>query len=555
LMEVAVTNARLTLEHHLADRREFRPQAEVEVLRALSHGFGSAEDRPSALSGTIRWVGEALAMSVRGVHIFLASRDGVLRGAASSGLSHGPPARRAKARRRAFETKTAVREDIDDRPGWALAVLPLVSRGHGMGVVEVTAPARTLDERWDTLVAVVSEAAIVLRNVELRGKLQREATAEAERAAFMTDLIRADSRESVARCIVRFASRRFRAPAAAWLRRGDGQLHVLVATRGLRGDRLVGLRSLMESFPPWETLPVEERDRLRSQFASAAGVTAASSLIVGDLVVLIGEQSDQVDAFIAAKAPLLADVLDRLATVAWAERRNEQLDRSLALTAHELRAPVLVAQAAIDQYLRSASPAGSADGNGSGSELLRRSSQELGELSGDVQALLEWGVGHQVPQRRSVDIVKIVREAVVRGTLPADRYRVRLAAPPKLLVRGDRRGLRLAVANLVRNAVAYSPPGTPVDVVVEDGGEVAYVQVQDQGPGVPEEERPWIFDPFARGRAGAARSGNGLGLFLARRLVEGHEGRIWVDSNERGAKFTIELPRAAKWQTKPAPAS
>jgi signal transduction histidine kinase len=551
-MEVAVTNAR-SLEHHLADRREFRPRAETEVLLALAHSFGSAEDRSSALSWTIHWVREALATNVMGVQVCLAGRGGVLRGAASWGLGPDAQVRRSKARRRAFETGAAVREDLDDRPGWDLVVLPLVALGHGMGVVEVTAPALTLDERWATLVAVVSQAAIMLRNVEVRGQLEREARAQSERVSFMRDLIRADSRESVARCIVRFASRRFRAPASAWLRRSDGQVHILVATRGLRGSKLIGLQSLMGSFPPWESLPVEERDRLRSQFTSAAGVRSASSLIVGDLVVFIGEQSSLVDDFIAAKAPLLADVLDRLATVAWAERRNDQLDRSLALTAHELRAPVLVAQAAIDQYLRSASPAGTPNGNGF--DLLRRTSLELRELSGDVRALLEWGVGHRSVQRRSVDVVKIVREAVIRGTHPADRPRISIAAPPKLLVRGDRRRLRLAVANLVRNAVAYSPPATPVDVVVEDGQQFAYVHVQDQGPGVPEEERPWIFDPYARGRAGAARSGNGLGLFLARRLVEGHEGRIWVDSNGRGAKFTIELPRAVKWQTKPAPAS
>jgi signal transduction histidine kinase len=69
------------------------------------------------------------------------------------------------------------------------------------------------------------------------------------------------------------------------------------------------------------------------------------------------------------------------------------------------------------------------------------------------------------------------------------------------------------------------------------------VSVGDQGPGVPLAERGAIFDPFVRGGA-ASRAGNGsgLGLFITRRVVEAHGGRIWVDSDEEGATFHMLLP-------------
>jgi signal transduction histidine kinase len=82
-----------------------------------------------------------------------------------------------------------------------------------------------------------------------------------------------------------------------------------------------------------------------------------------------------------------------------------------------------------------------------------------------------------------------------------------------------------------------------VDVRVHRGA--ARVRVRDQGPGVPPSERESIFDPFMRGTAShLARTGNGLGLFIARRVMEAHGGRIWLTSNRSGAEFTIELPLA-----------
>jgi signal transduction histidine kinase len=124
------------------------------------------------------------------------------------------------------------------------------------------------------------------------------------------------------------------------------------------------------------------------------------------------------------------------------------------------------------------------------------------------------------------------RRVVVRGSKSAT-------------VLADGKHIRAAVANLIRNALEYSPYDRPVTVQVRQGQTSATLSVKDEGPGVPLAEREVIFDVLARGEAGrASRAGTGLGLFIARRVAEAHAGRIWVESTGSGSTFHLELPAA-----------
>jgi signal transduction histidine kinase len=115
----------------------------------------------------------------------------------------------------------------------------------------------------------------------------------------------------------------------------------------------------------------------------------------------------------------------------------------------------------------------------------------------------------------------------------------------RISVPGSPNHLRVAISNLIRNALYYSPPGEAVVVGIEQLSRSIRITVTDKGPGVPKGQHRSIFDPFVRGLGSTnPRSGRGLGLFIAKRVVEGHRGRIWTDTRERGAKFVIELPRA-----------
>ena len=123
---------------------------------------------------------------------------------------------------------------------------------------------------------------------------------------------------------------------------------------------------------------------------------------------------------------------------------------------------------------------------------------------------------------------------------------LRVEAPSDLPpVRMDRTRMAQALGNLLDNAVRHTPEGGVVLVLVEAVGESVRVSVEDTGEGVPEEELGQIFDRFYRVDPSRSRAtgGTGLGLTIARQLVEAHGGTIWAEGrSEGGSRFVFELP-------------
>jgi signal transduction histidine kinase len=116
-------------------------------------------------------------------------------------------------------------------------------------------------------------------------------------------------------------------------------------------------------------------------------------------------------------------------------------------------------------------------------------------------------------------------------------------APNCLTALADERLLRHIFANLLSNALKYSPPGSPIDFEVASEGADAIFVVRDRGIGIPEADREWLFEPFHRGRNIENRAGTGLGLTIVKRCVEVHGGRISVQSEiNQGTAFTVRLP-------------
>ena len=116
--------------------------------------------------------------------------------------------------------------------------------------------------------------------------------------------------------------------------------------------------------------------------------------------------------------------------------------------------------------------------------------------------------------------------------------------PGPIEVRGDRHMLSRAVANLVENAVKYTPAGGTVAIRVGTEGTTARLAVADDGPGIPAEERERVFDRFYRLEASRTTEGNGLGLSLARAVVRLHGGTITLGDNKPGLVATVTLPLA-----------
>ena len=236
---------------------------------------------------------------------------------------------------------------------------------------------------------------------------------------------------------------------------------------------------------------------------------------------------------------LLTDVIHHLDAVAWARRRDDDLEAALAMTAHELREPMLAAKAQIDSILYEG--ALGADHR----DRLRRSRKELEALVELAEAMLRWAATGETPPLRRTDLVALVRPLVTSANQDAGLQRVVLKAPETAVVRAARPHLRAAVANIVGNALAYSPAGAQVVVRIAARADVVSISVEDQGPGVDADDVRAIFDPFVRrGQTHRPRNGRGLGLYIARQIVEAHNGRIWLasGSGDGGAMFHIELP-------------
>ncbi len=109
----------------------------------------------------------------------------------------------------------------------------------------------------------------------------------------------------------------------------------------------------------------------------------------------------------------------------------------------------------------------------------------------------------------------------------------------------DPHQIQRVLVNLIENALKYSPADEEIRIQVSATPSEAVVRVIDHGPGVPDEERERIFEPFQRGSRGANAPGAGLGLAIARGFAEANGGRLTVESRSgQGATFVLSLPAA-----------
>jgi PAS domain S-box-containing protein len=143
-----------------------------------------------------------------------------------------------------------------------------------------------------------------------------------------------------------------------------------------------------------------------------------------------------------------------------------------------------------------------------------------------------------------VDLRQLLAELVERVGTPKDRKRVRLELPARIPpLTADPSQLERVLTNLITNALKYSPAAAPVMVRVVRQGREAVISVIDEGIGIAGEDLPHVFERHFRSKTGAAKAeGLGLGLYIARLIVEAHGGRIWVESEVgKGSTFSFSL--------------
>ena len=239
------------------------------------------------------------------------------------------------------------------------------------------------------------------------------------------------------------------------------------------------------------------------------------------------------------------------------EEKNVELEQAsvaktqiLSTVTHELNTPLTSIMCYVDRLLLGRENVGPLTGrqqryleavHGSADrlkalidDLLDTSRIESGTL---VLAHIEIGVREEIE-----DAIESMREHINEKDM-----RVVLDIPKNLRVLGDRLRFSQVMSNLLSNACKYSPKGATTTVTAKEYGGSVQIDVSDRGIGIPRADQPRLFTKFFRADSSSTRevSGTGLGLFIARRLVEAQEGEIWAESEEgKGSTFSFTLPSA-----------
>ena len=228
-----------------------------------------------------------------------------------------------------------------------------------------------------------------------------------------------------------------------------------------------------------------------------------------------------------------------------AEAANREKDQFLAMVSHELRTPLnaIIGWSAI----LTDRPEGSVE---RGLRVIRRNAQALLKLVEELLDAARLSADTPAIHNSSIDLAEVVRSSVDAVRPAADLKGVALRTSiPELLprMRGDPDRLQQVFLNVLSNGLKFTAAGGAIDLEARMIGGSASISIRDSGSGIAADELPHVFERFRQGADAMAGQGLGLGLTIARILVERHGGTIQIASSGvgRGTTCTIELPLAA----------
>jgi signal transduction histidine kinase len=268
----------------------------------------------------------------------------------------------------------------------------------------------------------------------------------------------------------------------------------------------------------------------------------AGRMAAGDLSARSNYQRPDEIGDLAAQFNLMANQLQENFTKMQAER--DSLRRFISDASHELRTPVtalknfmtlLQGPARQDQKIKS--------------EFLAESEAQVKQLewiTSNLLNLTRLDAGLEQLNLDQHDIATLMRKAVktISSQVKAKDITLVIKEPdPPFNLFCDAHRLELVLINLLDNALKFTEPGGEIVIGAKQSSEENYLWVSDTGIGIPEEEIPFIFDRFYRGRQ-PGKEGSGLGLAIAKSLVEAQKGKITVESTPgKGSRFILEFPK------------
>jgi two-component system, OmpR family, sensor histidine kinase KdpD len=251
--------------------------------------------------------------------------------------------------------------------------------------------------------------------------------------------------------------------------------------------------------------------------------------------------------FLPSLAALLAVDVERNrlqgeALEAEALRRSDALKTALLrAVSHDLRSPLTAILASADALVSSGLTLEPEDRLGL-AQTIRGEATRLDRVVGQLLDLSRLEAGAVESHRELWHVDELVGQALAGLSEEAGRVRLEIGSetPP---VEVDAAQIERVLANLIDNALHYSPPGSRVLVRAEPGATELRIHIVDSGTGLPDEQREALFQPFRRGTAG---HGSGLGLAIARGFAEANGGRLWAQDDPGGGHLVLTLPLAER---------
>jgi PAS domain S-box-containing protein len=332
------------------------------------------------------------------------------------------------------------------------------------------------------------------------------------------------------------------------------------------GDRMHELESVVRRVAAGESVEEHQTRGLRKDCAEvdvsltvspirdARRRVAGTAVIARDITHMKRQQS-QLQALLAKERVARADAEAAQRALAEQNERLRELDRLkdefISLVSHELRTPLT----SIRGYLELLLDGGAGELSDDQLRFLavvERNSRRLMHLVGDLLFLAQVEAGKLALEFGEVELDNVVDDCVEAAKPIADEKGIELTSSIERLpsMVGDRGRLAQVLDNLVSNALKFTPEGGCISVRIAARNGEAVIEVEDNGMGIAPEDQEQLFDRFFRGReaTGLAIPGTGLGLTIAKAIVERHEGSIEVESAPgRGTTMRVRLPiRAPK---------
>ena len=300
------------------------------------------------------------------------------------------------------------------------------------------------------------------------------------------------------------------------------------------------------------TTAITIRVSLRPLRAVAATATRVANQQLDRGEVQITERVPAAEADPRTETGLVGASLNKLldhvnSSLAARQKNEEQMRRFVADASHELRTPLASIRGYSELSLRALSqqqgPA-AIEGTTTSLERIQAQSLRMTRLVEDLLLLARLDEGRELVYG-TVDLAQLALEGLsdARPTAADHRWSIEVPDEP-IVVLGDAGRMHQVVANLLANARTHTPAGTEITLSVSREGDDAVLRVHDDGPGIDPSVREELFARFARADTSRARQtgGTGLGLAIAKAIVEGHGGRITVQSEPGDTTFTVRIP-------------